>query len=315
LSTGNGLAGSGHDAVLRAPTARTVTWARRRTALRRFVGAFAKQRSGLLGVALLAVFALVALTSPLIFPASMLDITETVGNEVLAPPSSEFWLGTDENGRSVLAVLAWGARASLTVGLTASLISMILGTFIGIGSGHYRGLFGSALQRLTDWFLVIPFIPLVVVLAAVLGQRGLGTIVLVLGVTSWPSTARLVRAQTLSVEGRPYLERAKVLGSSDWHQMTRHVLPNVMPLVLANTTLTVAIVILSETTLAFLGLGDPFLDSWGTMLDKATNAGAASTGAWWYLIPPGVCVILVVLAFTLIGRALETILDPRLGRD
>jgi peptide/nickel transport system permease protein len=169
------------------------------------------------------------------------------------------------------------------------------------------------LERLTDWFLVIPFIPLVVVLAAVLGQRGLGVIVLVLGVTSWPGTARLVRAQTLSVEGRPYLERAKVLGDSDWQQMTRHVLPNVMPLVLANTTLTVAIVILSETTLSFLGLGDPYRDSWGTMLEHATNAGAASTGAWWYLLPPGMCVITIVLAFTLIGRALEVVLDPRLG--
>lgn len=294
---------------------RAVARARRGRALRSFIRAYAAQPAGLLGLAILALFALAAVGAPWLFPDRMLDITQTLRNEALAPPSREFWLGTDENGRSVLAVLVWGARASLTVGLAASLISMLLGTLIGIGSGHYRGLFGSALQRLTDWFLVIPFIPLVVVLAAVLGQRGLGTIVLVLGVTSWPGTARLVRAQTLSVEGRPYLERAKVLGSSDWQQMTRHVLPNVMPLVLANTTLTVAIVILSETTLAFLGLGDPFLDSWGTMLDKATNTGAATIGAWWYLLPPGCCVILVVLAFTLIGRTLETVLDPRGERE
>jgi peptide/nickel transport system permease protein len=137
----------------------------------------------------------------------------------------------------------------------------------------------------------------------------------VLGVTSWPGTARLVRAQTLSVEGRPYLERAKVLGDSDWQQMTKHVLPNVMPLVIANTTLTVAIVILSETTLSFLGLGNPFIDSWGTMLDKASNAGAMSIGAWWYVLPPGICVITVVLAFTLIGRTLEVVLNPRLGSE
>lgn len=289
--------------------------ARRKAAFARFVRSYARHRSGLLGIAILLVFGLAALFSPVLFPAEMLDITETVNNEDLAPPSGEFWLGTDENGRSVLAVLVWAARASLTVGLAASLISMVLGTVVGIASGHFRGFGGSALQRLTDWFLVIPFIPLVVVLAAVLGQRGIVAIVVVLGVTSWPGTARLVRAQTLSVEGRPYLERAKVLGGSDWQQMSRHVLPNVMPLVLANTTLTVALVILSETTLAFLGFGDPFLDSWGTMLEKATGAGAASTGAWWYLLPPGICVILVVLAFTLIGRALETVLDPRLGSD
>ena len=291
---------------------RALAWDRRKAVLARFARTYAQSRSGLLGVALLVAFALAAVLAPVLFPSDMLDITETVDNEALAGPSGEFWLGTDENGRSVLAVLVWGARASLIVGITASLISMVLGTVVGIGSGHYRGLVGGALQRLTDWFLVMPFIVLVIVLAAVLGQRGLGAIVLVLGLTSWPGTARLVRAQTLSVEGRPYLERARVLGGGNWHQMSRHVLPNVMPLVLANTTLTVAIVILAETTFAFLGLGDPYLDSWGTMLDKASNAGAASTGAWWYLLPPGICVILVVLAFTLIGRTLEAILDPRL---
>jgi peptide/nickel transport system permease protein len=301
--------------VPRSLSPRAIARARRIASLQRFVRAFVRQPAGVTGVVILLVFVAMALLAPVLFPSDMLDITKTLGNEALARPDGEFWLGTDENGRSVLAVLAWGARTSLTVGFAASLISMVLGTLIGIGSGHYPGFLGSLLQRITDWFLVIPFLPLVVVLAAVLGQRGLGTIILVLGVTSWPGTARLVRAQTLSVEGRPYLERAKVLGDSDWQQMTKHVLPNVMPLVIANTTLTVAIVILSETTLSFLGLGDPFRDSWGSMLDKATNAGAASTGAWWYLLPPGICVIIIVLAFTLIGRTLEVVLNPRLGSE
>ncbi len=305
-------AASTPDNPVVVPSPKRLARERRRATLSRFGRAYARHRAGMLGLAILVAFAAGALLAPLLFPSELLDITETVDNEAMAAPTSEFWLGTDENGRSVLAVLVWAARASLVVGISASLISMVLGTLIGISSGHYRGLVGGLLQRLTDWFLVIPFIPLVVVLAAVLGQRGLGTIVLVLGVTSWPGTARLVRAQTLSVQARPYLERARVLGGGDWHQMSRHILPNVMPLVLANTTLTVAIVILSETTLAFLGLGDPFLDSWGSMLDKATAAGAASTGAWWYLLPPGICVILVVLAFTLIGRTFEAVLDPRL---
>ena len=118
--------------------------------------------------------------------------------------------------------------------------------------------------------------------------------------TSWPGTALLIRAQTLSIKERPYLERAKVLGAGRWHQMTRHVLPNVMPMVFANTTLTVAIAILAETTLSFLGLGDPTRVSWGSMLDDAFEVGAMTTGAWWFIIPPGVCVVLVVLSFTLI---------------
>jgi peptide/nickel transport system permease protein len=121
-----------------------------------------------------------------------------------------------------------------------------------------------------------------------------------------------VRAQTLTVEARPYVERARALGGGDWHVITRHVLPNVMPLVMANTTLTVAVAILSETTLSFLGLGDPFAVSWGSMLDGAFSSGAISRGAWWDLLPPGLCVVAVVLAFTLIGRALETVLNPRL---
>ena len=148
-------------------------------------------------------------------------------------------------------------------------------------------------------------------LATVLG-RSLLNIALVIGITSWPGTALLIRSQTLSIKERPYLERARVLGAGRWHQMTRHVLPNVMPMVFANTTLTVALAILAETTLSFLGLGDPTRVSWGTMLDAAFAVGAMTTGAWWYIVPPGVCVVLVVLAFTLVGQALEEVFNPRL---
>jgi peptide/nickel transport system permease protein len=289
---------------------RAVAWARRRAAARRLVTSFRRQRGGMLGLAVLFVFVGLALCAPLIFPSSDLDVTRATG-PTLAPPSTSYWLGTDESGRSVLALVVWGTRVSLLVGVAATVISMGIGTLVGIASGHYRGLIATGLERLTDWFLVIPFLPLAIVLATVLGQSLLN-IIIVIGVSSWPSTARLVRAQTLSVEARPYLERARVLGGGNWHQMSRHVLPNVMPLVLANTTLTVAIAILSETTLSFLGLGDPFRTSWGSILDDAQQAQAITAGDWWYVIPPGVCVVIVVLAFTLVGRALEEILDPRL---
>jgi peptide/nickel transport system permease protein len=291
-------------------TARQVIWRRRRDSARRTWREFRSHRSGVMGLGILAVFTTLALAAPLLADESGLLVTQATG-KVLDAPSSGFWLGTDDSGRSVLTLLIWGARVSLFVGLLATAISMVIGTLIGLTSGHFKGWISAALYRFTEWFLVIPFLPLAIVLATVLG-RGLFTIALVIGVSTWSGTAMLIRSQTLSIEARPYLERARVLGAGHWHQMTRHVLPNVMPMVFANTTLTVAVAILTETTLSFLGLGDPLRVSWGSMLESAFSAGAMTTGAWWYIIPPGVCVILVVLSFTLIGRALEEIFNPRL---
>jgi peptide/nickel transport system permease protein len=292
-------------------SARAVVRARKRAARARFLGEFRREKGGVAGVVIMVLFIALALLAPLLFSSDELKVTQATGG-ILQPPSPGYPLGTDETGRSVLALLVWGTRVSLLVGFAATVISMTIGTLVGIASGHYGTWSGAALERLTDWFLVIPFLPLAIVLSTVLGASLINVIV-VIGVTSWPGTARLVRAQTLSVEARPYLERARVLGGGHWHQMSRHVLPNVMPLVLANTTLTVAIAILSETTLSFLGLGDPFRVSWGSMLDDAFAAGAISSGAWWYTMPPGICVVIVVLAFTLVGRALENVLDPRAG--
>ena len=291
-------------------SARRLTWERRRASAARSWGMFRSHRSGMVGLGILVVFAAVALGAPLLAAETGLKVTQATGG-VLDAPSSEFWLGTDDNGRSVLTLLIWGSRVSLFVGLLATAISMVIGTLVGLASGHFTGWTSAVLYRLTEWFLVIPFLPLAIVLASVLG-RSLFNIALVIGVTSWPGTAMLIRSQTLSIEARPFLERARVLGAGHWHQMSRHVLPNVMPMVFANTTLTVAIAILTETTLSFLGLGDPLRVSWGSMLDQAFEAGAITTGAWWYIIPPGVCVILVVLSFTLVGRALEEIFNPRL---
>ncbi len=293
-------------------TARQVARRRRQKAWRRNWRLFRAHRSGLLGLAILLFFVALALAAPLLADADGLLKTQATGG-VLEAPSGEYWLGTDDSGRSVLTLLIWGTRISLFVGLLATAISMVIGTIIGLVSGFFEGWTARVLFRLTEWFLVIPFLPLAIILAVVLG-RSLLNIALVIGVTSWPATALLIRAQTLSVRERPYIERARVLGASRWHQMTRHVLPNVMPMVFANTTLTVAIAILSETTLSFLGLGDPTRVSWGSMLEDAFGVGAMTTGAWWFIVPPGVCVVLVVLSFTLVGQALEEIFNPRLRR-
>ncbi|MBF4769285.1 ABC transporter permease [Nocardioides agariphilus] len=292
-------------------SARALARRRRREAWRRGWATFRQHRSGMIGLGILFVFVGVALLAPVIAPSEGLSVTRATGG-VLEAPSGEFWLGTDDKGRSVLTLLIWGSRISLFVGLAATLLSMVLGTLIGLMSGYFSGWTGAILFRLTEWFLVIPFLPLAIVMATTLG-RSLINIVIVIGVTSWPGTALLIRAQTLTIRERPYIERAKVLGAGSGHQMRRHILPNVMPMVFANTTLTVAIAILTETTLSFLGLGDPTRVSWGSMLDAAFGVGAITTGSWWFIVPPGVCVVLVVLSFTLVGQALEEVLNPRLG--
>jgi len=290
---------------------RRIAWARRWRSLVRVARTYRRNPMGMAGLVILLFFIAVAVLAPLIASGEGLDPTCPCTGVPFQPPSREFPFGTDNLGRSVLTLTIWGARISLLVGLMATLISMVIGSLIGIVAGYLGRWPESLLMRLTDWFLVIPFLPLAIVLASLLG-RSLLIIILVIGVTSWPSTARIVRAQTLSVKERPYVERARALGASGWHLVTRHILPNVGPLIFANTILTVAIAILSETTLSFLGLGDPLSTSWGTILESAFGSGAATAGNWWWLLPPGFAIVLVVLAFTMCGFALDEILNPRL---
>ncbi|WP_062344541.1 ABC transporter permease [Herbidospora yilanensis] len=287
-----------------------IAWQRRRATAARFWADFRSHRSALIGLGILVFFGLVAVFASVLADPAGLDVTKATA-PAHAAPSADHWLGTDQNGRSVLTLLVHGTRVSLIVGLAATAIAIVIGTVVGVMAGFYGGWARSTLMGFTDWFLVIPFLPLAIVMATVLGASLLN-IVIVIGVTSWPGTARLVCAQTLSVRERPYMERARALGGGDWHQMTRHILPNVMPLVLAHVVLTVSVAILSETTLSFLGLGDPTRPSWGYILDNAYGTGAMSNGEWWFVLPPGLCVVLVVLAFTLVGRALEVVLNPRL---
>jgi peptide/nickel transport system permease protein len=292
-------------------SARQIVWARRRRSATRVWRIYRRNKMGMAGLFILALFILVAVFAPLIASEESLKATCECNGIPFSPPSLEFPFGTDNLGRSILALTVWGSRISLTIGLLATLIAVGIGALIGIVAGYLGRWPETLLMRLTDWFLVIPFLPLAIVLASILGQS-MGVITLVIGITSWPSTARIVRAQVLSVKTRPYVERAQALGASSWHLVTRHILPNVGPLILANTVLTVAIAILSETTLAFLGLGDPLTISWGRILEFATNSGAAGSGQWWWLLPPGLAIVLVVLAFTLCGFALDEIVNPRL---
>lgn len=269
-----------------------------------------RRPTGATGALLLAVFVVLAVSAPAYVSAADLDVTRAVGGQ-LQPPTAGFPLGTDQAGRSVLLLTIWGARPSLVIGVIATALTIVVGTTVGLIAGHYGGVVERSLMTVTDWFIALPSLPLALSLAAVLGQ-GSASITVAIAVTSWTSTARLVRAQTLAVEARPFVERARALGAGDRQVVLRHVLPNVAPLVLVSSTLTVASAILAASTLTFLGLGDATDISWGSMLNAAFGQGAVTAGAWWYLVPPGLAILLVVLAFTLVGRAVEAVLNPRL---
>ena len=289
---------------------RDVLRERRRATRVRVWASYRSSAMGVAGLIILAAFILMAITAPTLVDPADLDVTRVEGPS-LAPPSLAYPMGTDDAGRSVLDLVIWGSRISLFVGLLAAVVSMVVGSTIGIVSGYKGGVWDRMLMVFTDWFLVLPLIPLLIVLSGVLGQS-LFVIILVIGLTSWPWTARLVRSQTLSVKERPYVERARGLGAHDRQLITRHVLPNVFPVIFANTILQVALMILLESTLSFIGLGNPTSVSWGTTLEKSFAAGAPTLGAWWWIGFPGLCIVLVVLAFTMCGNALEEIVNPRL---
>ena len=298
------------SAVVTGRTAGQLARARRRAALTTFWREYRRNRLGIVGLVVLVFSIAVALAAPLLADPSGLD--EAVATGVpFESPSLRFPLGTDEFGRSVLVLMIYGSRISLLVGLLATVVAMTIGSGVGIIGGYYGRRTDAAFNAITNWFLVIPWIPLAIVLAASLGPT-LINVVIVIGITSWASTARLVRSQVLTVKERLYVERSRGLGGGNWHVMTRHILPNVLPIILANTVLMIAIAILSETTLSILGLGDPNSVSWGSIVQGAFAQGAITIGAWWYLLPPGLAIATVVLGFMLCGNAMDEVVNPRL---
>lgn len=277
--------------------------------LKEFGKAILHNKLALTGTIILLFFIVVATIGPILMPFSTMEFGQV--EDILLSPSSAHLFGTDDMGRDVLANLISGARISLLIGALATAISMIIGTSIGILAGYFGNGIDNLLMRFTDFFLVIPWLPLMMVLAAILGTS-IWNIIFVIGITGWAGTARVVRSQTLSVRERQFVERTVSIGAGHKHIMFRHILPNVFPLVFANTVLVAAIAIISETTLSFLGLGDPTMASWGMMLHYAFEGGATAAGAYWYYLPPGICVVLVVLSFMLLGYAFDEILNPKL---
>lgn len=232
------------------------------------------------------------------------------------PPSSAHPLGTDESGRDIENLLVYGSQVSLLVGFAASLMAMIVGTTLGLIAGYYGKATDQIISRVTDFFLVIPWLPFVLVLVSVLG-RSLLTIIAAIALVSWPTTTRVIRSQVLSLKERQFIERARAVGAGKVYILGRHILPNVMPLVWAEAVLTVSSAVFTEAFLSFFGLGwneAGAIVSWGQMVNNAYNSLAMLRGEWWYWAPPGIFITLLVLGFAMLGYGIEEIMNPALKR-
>ncbi len=266
-------------------------------------------------VGAVGLFLLVALTgaaalAPWIVPYD----PEAISGDPFERPSARHLLGTNDIGQDILSELIYGARISLTMGALAALVAITIGTTVGIVAGYFGGWVDVALMRLVDVVLVIPFLPLMILLAAYLGPS-FWTIVTVIGVLVWARPARILRAQVLSLRSVDYIEAARALGASAGRVLRRHVLPAVLTLSLAQFILAASNAILIEASLSFLGLGDPTTKSWGSILYYAQVRSAFLSGAWvWWVLPPGALITLATLGFAFTGFALEVVLNPRLRR-
>ncbi|MEC5343337.1 ABC transporter permease [Brenneria populi] len=266
------------------------------------------QPSALIGLAVLALVVVAAGLAPWFFPDDPMNM---VAEPYLWPgQDAQFPLGTDLMGRDLLAGLLHGARVSLLVGVASTLIALSIGIAVGVACGFYRGPVDRVLTGITTLFQTIPAFLLAIILVAVL-QPSIGTITFALGITSWTSIARLVRTEFLSLRQREFVRASISLGAGDMHLIFREILPNAWTPVVVSTALLIANAILSEAGLSFLGLGDPNVVSWGSMI--GTGRDALRTG-WYMTAIPGVAIMLAVMALNLLSDALHTALNPRLRR-
>ena len=267
-----------------------------------------RNRMALIGAVVFAAFVLAAACAPWLMPHD-----PWLHFQPFSAPSAAHLMGTDDVGRDIFSELIIGGRVSIAVGLLAGLLATAIGVLSGLLAGFRRGLLDETLMGLTDIVLVIPALPLVILVSVYLGP-GMWYTALIIGLVFWPSTARVVRSRVLTLRESGYVEAARALGAGDGWLMRRHVLPNVLPLVLTKFVLTVAAAMLMEASLSFLGLGDPMAKSWGMMLHYAFARGGFIREMWWWYLPPGLCIGACIFALTLISFGVEEQADPRLRR-
>jgi len=264
-----------------------------------------------IGLGLLLFFAALAVVGPWLAP----DDPSAVGPDILQSPSGSHLLGTTNTGQDVLSQLLTSARASLVVGLLAAVLSTVLAVAVGVTAGYLGGWVDEALSMLSNIFLVIPAVPLIIVLAGLLGRGGDFSVAVVISLTGWAFGARILRAQTLSLRNRDYVLAARASGEKPWRIVVYELMPNLGAIVATSFLLTAIFAILAQTTLSFLGLGGTNDWSWGTMLYWAQQDEALNVGAWWWFIPPGLCVALVGMGLSLLNFSVDEIINPRLAGE
>ena len=261
---------------------------------------------GFAGLAIIILFLVMAFFAPFLGTVDPSASGEV--ENLLVPPSSQFWFGTDDLARDIWSQTIYGSRISLTIGFVAALITVFSGTLMGLVAGYYGKLLDEALMRIVDFFMMLPELPLMIVLAAVLGPS-MWNIILVVSLVSWPTTARVVRSQVLSLKERPFVESSRCIGASNFQLMFSEILPNVIPLMFAQAVIMITEAIYAEAVLSFLGLGDPTSISWGMMLNSVFESGVIAESYWW-VAPPIISIVILIVSFSLLGTAVSDILEP-----
>jgi len=278
----------------------------RRQKIKDFIFLLINHRMGKVGVWVIIFFLFIAFAAPLLRTVN----PHQSGNatEILIPPDGQFWFGTDDLGRDVWSQVIYGSRISLLIGFISALATIVTGTLVGIIAGFYGGIIEEVLMRIVDFFMMLPALPLMIVLAAVLGPS-IWNIIFVVSLISWPTTARVVRSQILSLKERPFIEASRCIGASNSLLMFGEIFPNVVPILFAEAVIMITEAIYAEAVLSFLGLGDPVRMSWGSMLHFAFDSGVMARAPWWVL-PPILSIILLIVGFSFLGTAVSDVLKP-----
>lgn len=273
-----------------------------------------RDRLALVGSLIFAFFLLVALFAPWIAPYGPIEVIQEDGiwlaNET---PSARFLLGTTNLGRDIFSQLVYGTRTALLVGFSAAVAVAVTGTVVGLMAGYYGGWLETGLMRLADVAFGIPFLPFIIVLVAFL-EPSIWNIVVAMGLLLWRDTGRVIRSQVLIVREKAFVSAARISGASNWRIIFLYIAPSILPLSFLYGSLAIGWAILTEASVSFLGFGDPQAISWGFMLQDAFVSQAMSRGAWYWILPPGICIMLSVMAGFFIGRGFEEVLFPRLRR-